>query len=74
MQDDEVVIYSVGLFYLSICVPAEMSVEEIERAANANEPTGVNPWKISSDKFFTGQDNPCPCDKQSGRKHYLLSC
>ena len=43
---------------------------------NSNYPTGLaHQWDFSKDeKFTSGEPNPCPCEQESGRTHYLFDC
>lgn len=68
-------ILSIGLCYMTVCTNVESPID-IEKLANAEHPSGVSsPWRLSTDKnFATGHTNPCACEHDGGRKHYLLSC
>lgn len=72
----DVVIYGSGLVACSVCAPAEMDPLKVEERVNQIHPTGiVSPWSVSSDEHFnSGQPNPCECEKESGRLHYLMEC
>lgn len=63
-----------GLVSLSVCT--NLSIPEMEERANIEAPTGISyGWKLSESKTFaTGQTNPCVCEKDPTRKHYLLHC
>jgi hypothetical protein len=82
MSTDELVtVYSQGLVYASVCAPADMDPNELERIVNMQAPTGVgSPWRISSESFADGTPNPAPCAHADGaegddeRRHWLLSC
>lgn len=70
-----VVVYSHGPVYLSACAPAGMAVADIERNVNMSHPTGISSqWALASTPFASGEPNPCPCNDDAGRLHYLLSC
>ena len=74
--EDEFVIYSRGLLYISVCTTLTDEIE-IERCANHENPTGVShPWTIDEKgKFKDGTPMPCPCDTSpKTHTHYLLSC
>lgn len=68
-------ILKIGLCYMSVCTNVENPIE-IEKLANAEHPSGVRtPWRLSKDKYFaTGHTNPCVCEQDPTRKHYLLGC
>ena len=65
-----------GLVYASVCVPAEMPVDDVLDETNREWPTGLDwGWRISTDSHFaTGHEHPCPCDQITGRVHRLLEC
>lgn len=69
-------IYSLGLVYCSVCAAPEMGAEEVERAVNAKEPTGVgSDWTVADESFRTGEANPHLRECGQGeRRHWLLSC
>jgi hypothetical protein len=69
-------IYKKGLAHISVCAPNDMTREQIGEEANAQHPTGIESrWEIDSAPTFTGgQPNPCPCEKEQGRMHYLMVC
>lgn len=73
---NEVTIYTWGLCHASVCAPAGMTIAEIERQVNRELPTGIaSPWKKDeAPTFANGASNPCPCEQDSARVHYLLSC
>lgn len=67
-------IYAVGLCSMSICTDKKTTIKEIEEEANASHPTGIKSrWKISG-KFSDKQHNPCACDLDANKLHYLLKC
>lgn len=72
----DVVIYSEGIVACSVCAPAVLTVEQVEDAVNAQSPTGImSQWTHSADPTFrTGQPNPCPCESDPFRTHYLMEC
>jgi len=68
-------IYTQGLCYASACVEAGLTLEEIERAANIESPTGIKSrWAIAEGPFADGTPNPTPCENDATRKHVLLVC
>jgi hypothetical protein len=76
MARGHVNIYCMGIPVCSVCVPAAWTREEVEQEVNRASPTGIDsPWKISPDALFrTGETNPCPCETDAERKHYLMNC
>lgn len=60
----------------SACVKEDLSIKEIEKQVNIQNPTGISSkWRISKDKTFrNGEINPCQCKQNNNRKHYLLNC
>jgi hypothetical protein len=74
----DLVVYRIGTVHISVCVPKDMTVEDVEYAANREHPTGIgSKWTVSTDKTFADgtSPNPCPCDSHpSERLHYLMVC
>jgi hypothetical protein len=72
----DISIYNNGVCHCSVCVPAGMEREVVETEVNAAHPTGISSsWSISKDETFAGgQPNPCPCDDDPQRMHYLMEC
>lgn len=71
-----VTVMSWGLVSLSACAPADTSIEDITHEVNLQQPTGISSrWALSEDKTFSGgQPNPCPCEQDLTRLHYLFNC
>lgn len=69
-------VYNYGLVCASVCAPKDMPVEEVEHEATAQHPTGLaHGWKKSDDDTFSGgEPNPCECNSDSERRHWLLNC
>jgi hypothetical protein len=69
-------VYSLGFCTLSVCVPEGMTVEEITADVNKLHPTGISSeWSIAADPtFHTGEPNPCVCENDPRRRHYLMHC
>lgn len=68
-------VYAHGVVHLSVCVPAEMTREAIAQEVNSRYPTGISSqWEISEEPFRTGESNPCVCNEDKSRKHYLMVC
>lgn len=75
----DIVVYRTGFTHCSICVPHDMSREDIEAGMNLLHPTGISsPWRISPDSHFAGglAPHPTPCERANGagRLHYLMVC
>jgi hypothetical protein len=53
-----------------------MSPEDVERITNTYHPTGISSqWVMSDDPTFKdGTPNPCACNEDKTRRHFLLSC
>lgn len=69
-------VYATGLCHCSVCVPSDMTKEEVENAVNSRYPTGVSsPWKVSEENFKTGEENGFIniCDGKETR-HWLMVC
>lgn len=76
-QTNEMIdIYAHGMTHCSVCVPAELSRDEVEKQVNICYPAGGSlRWTVSRDTHFRGgQPNPCPCQSAAGRLHYLMEC
>ena len=74
MANEGINVYAVGIVTMSICAPAGMARDEIERQANAGYPTGIsNYWVISQDNFADGSANPHSCEQDGDWLHYLLA-
>lgn len=69
-------VYAEGPLTCSVCAPADMTVEQIEaEVSNRDCGFGKTRWKKSSDTHFhTSETNPCVCEKDPTRRHYLLEC
>lgn len=74
-----------GLCHCSVCAPADMDLTEVERLTNIELPTGIESnWQFDKDSthFAKPRDangqpthtNPCVCETDSSRKHYLMVC
>lgn len=76
MSDDKIDIYSEGLFTMSVCAPRDMTIEEVEQRVNIlNSPGTKNGWRKSKDPTFKeGSPNPCVCNNNLERLHWLLDC
>jgi hypothetical protein len=72
----DVEIYSSGLCCASVCAPKDMEGDQVADAVNAKRPTGISSrWEISEDKQFkSGEPNPCTCETDPERRHWLLNC
>ena len=70
-------IYASGLCHCSVCVPKDMTKEEVAIAVNNKHPTGIqSQWVVSSeDTFIDGTPNgvECICDGEITR-HWLMVC
>jgi hypothetical protein len=73
VSDERAACYRVGLCHASVCAVADATPEEITRAAG---PTGLDHgWQISEEPTFSGgEPNPCPCNVDPSRQHWLLVC
>lgn len=71
--EDRLFVIATGLCYQSVCVPEAW---DHERILNNVMPSGTrHGWQISKDHHFhTGETNPCECEQEDGRMHYLLVC
>lgn len=71
-----IVPYNVGLCFASVCAPRDASIEEIEAEVDRQHPTGLDHgWRLSREAYFQGgQSNPCTCNDDPTRTHWLLDC
>lgn len=70
-------VYRAGPVSLSCCAPASMPIDDLTDEVNRQHPTGISSgWSFAvEDKTFaTGQPNPCPCERDPDRRHYLFHC
>lgn len=69
-------IYSEGLCFCSVCAPAEMPIDEVEKAVNTQRPIVGLCWTKAEDEFFrTGEPNGGEVECSNGHtRHWLLSC
>ena len=74
--DDSVIVYRSGVARCSVCVPAVWPLEKVEDEVNASNPTGIESrWRKAEDSTFPGgQPNPCDCEDDAERRHYLMEC
>lgn len=71
----EIHIYRTGVCTCSVCVPGDWTRKRVVAETNLNNPTGLDSrWRIARTKFTTGENNPCTCNMDGTRKHYLLHC
>ena len=72
---ERIEIYAEGIVCLSVCAEKDIPISEVEDYANKETPTGINHGWVKADRNFEdGSLNPCPCDNDNGRVHYLLNC
>jgi hypothetical protein len=74
MNEQEPVILGIGLCYATVCSP--LPATETEEWFCRREISGTSRgWSLSDDKEFSnGTPNPCVCEKDPTRKHYLFDC
>jgi len=75
MTQAKFTVLAVGLCKLSVCTD-EADPQVIEALSNADQPTGLShKWTLDpAANFASGETNPCVCEKDPHRKHYLLHC
>jgi hypothetical protein len=67
-------VYTSGLCYMSVCTNLADKTA-VEDHANATNPAGTrHGWKVTEPFFRTGQTNPCACNNNTGKYHWLLTC
>lgn len=72
----KIIIYSHGPVHSSVCADKLMKMDEVLKQANELSPTGIeSKWTLSKENHFaTGLPNPCQCELDTNRIHYLLEC
>jgi len=69
------IVYATGICHCSACVPKNWDRARVEIVVNIEHPTGISSkWAISDENFLSGESNPCPCEEDSSRQHWLLNC
>jgi hypothetical protein len=67
-------VYAVGLCYCSVCTDIE-DLGELTARLNEVQPAGTQGgWRKAHKPFKGGLPNPCPCDEDPSRRHYLFEC
>jgi hypothetical protein len=76
MDTSQIDCYAVGFCYMSVCAPKNFSPDDLELIANLRHPTGIErKWRVSNDReFASGHPNPCQCEGNADKMHYLLEC
>lgn len=71
-----VTVYSMGVVCCSVCAPADMDGDAVAAEVNRAHPSGTESgWSVSQDETFrTGQPNPCACEADPSRRHWLMDC
>lgn len=70
-----VTVYTFGVAHCSVCAPKDMARADVVVATNGAHPTGLDHgWRIARKKFKGGESNPCQCNTDSSRLHYLMVC
>jgi hypothetical protein len=68
-------VYGHGLVCASVCAESSLTKEQIESEVNKQIPTGIDSrWRVSEERFRTGEPNGFPCSDGGGRAHWLLTC
>lgn len=73
---EKVNVYSIGPLSCSVCAEKNLTPDEVAQEVNQVSPAGTtHGWQISEDeKFKGGNPNPCVCEQDDDRLHYLLEC
>jgi hypothetical protein len=74
--DGEIYMYRVGPLSMSVCAPGVLNAEQVATAISKHHPTGLDHgWSVAEDTHFaSGETNPCQCQEDADRKHWLLDC
>lgn len=76
-QLPEVWIYGVGLVYMSICCPANMTDDGLVEVCESQHPCGTtHGWMAATDETFSDgvTPHPAPCPDREGYVHRLVTC
>ena len=73
---EDVIPSAMGLCCASVCARNDLTIEEVTKALNRDSPAGTTlSWSLSKDATFKGgEPNPCRCNSDSDRLHYLFNC
>lgn len=72
-ETEDVVIYSSGLCYCSVCADANIELSQLTESVNRQHPTGIkSDWELAEESFSTGEPNPCECPDDESRIHILI--
>ena len=78
--EESVLMYTYGVFFLSVCAENDQTPEQVAAWANSDElpfpakHIDDHPWEAREEiRFSDGPTSPCPCNVQpETRTHYLL--
>lgn len=71
----EIHVYSEGLVVCSVCTSLTDPAEVAQKLNALSHPGTRSGWSVSSDPTFRdGNPNPCPCDMDPARLHFLMEC
>lgn len=75
-MEGAVVVYRTGIASCSVCAPADMPLDDVTDDVNLVNPTGISSkWGFATEATFSGgQPNPCACERDPDRRHYLFHC
>lgn len=73
---DDVVIYTVGFCYCSVCAQKDVPIDKVVARTNVLHPTGLSHgWELDEKGEVADETPmPSPCNQDKDRTHYLLSC
>lgn len=72
-EGGEIYLYATGGLSMSVCAPGELSGEKVAAAVERHYRCGTDRgWTVATDTFKTGERNPCVCQEDPHRKHWLL--
>lgn len=70
MERVEVTQAMIGICHMQVCAVKDADTEEVERGANAQNPSGVGACILSQDE----DKAPVVCGDDPNRIHYILNC
>lgn len=74
LEQDVLYHLETGLTHILVCAPANWDAQKVQSETNAKGTPGTsaNEWIIAESSAET--TNPCSCDQELHRKHWLLVC
>lgn len=73
-EHGEIYVYSMGIASASVCAPEILEGEGIASYLDKHRPGDVvRKWRVASPTSFpTGESNPCRCNQDDERLHWMF--